>query len=52
MQPLQKETTQFPVAELFRKFTLEIALGKYSSLWGYNHLKELAEAGGLSLQKW
>lgn len=27
--------------------TLAIALGKYLSLWGNYHLKELAEAGGL-----
>lgn len=41
---LTKET----IEELFGEFALVIALGKYLSLWGNYHLKELAEAGGLS----
>lgn len=41
---LAKET----IEELLGEFALVIAFGKYLSLWGNYHLKELAEAGGLS----
>ena len=39
--------TKETIEELLGEFALAIALGKYLSLWGNYHLKELAEAEGL-----